>query len=412
MPAEEGEAGTDTTGLDALRAHDPAFDIDTFLALAQRTFWLLGQAYAECQPDLCRSVMSDELWQQHRQAIEDVCGRGRNLRPDALAEGTARLHSIRSDASWDTIAVDFAAVWREVAGKAGRHAAAGADRAERRRERWCFHRPATASTPGSGSLVDTTCDNCGAPLDPQLGGKCRFCGTAVAGTGGGWVLIRIDELAEPEPLAAPAPPPAQPPTGGAAASARGRAVAARARPGCGCLPGILILVLLAAGATLAVAATTAGSLHHRVARYITALQHTELHGQVTLSGGLILPPATFDSTAGGLGGPKRCDAQAPLTHSVTISTGLPDGAKVKVEALLLGGEVGAGIYDQPRVNVLATSKPKGGGPTRTWEVGAGSKVHLQLNADDTGALQFTNLVSPAPGLPPLSGSATWTCAVR
>ena len=85
---------------DAVRAtvaaivdRDPGFNLDAFLAEAHQAFWLVGRAHAQCEPPLCESVLSPELAERERSAVEDECRRGTNKAPesdDASRKGPTR----------------------------------------------------------------------------------------------------------------------------------------------------------------------------------------------------------------------------------------------------------------------------------------------------------------------------------
>src|SRR5436305_8163008 len=118
--------------VDEIVARDPAFNLDEFLAEAQQAFWLVGQAHAECKPDLCRAVLSPELAEREKGAIEHECADGIAAAPNPQDASTGQLVSIESDAARDTAIVHFRSTWRPISGR---------DRDEEHRaQNWCFQR--------------------------------------------------------------------------------------------------------------------------------------------------------------------------------------------------------------------------------------------------------------------------------
>ena len=93
------------SGIDAIRAHDPAFDESAFLADTQRAFFVVQEAWTQLKPETSRRVMADGLWQQHKVQIEQyVAEHKRNVLED-LAVGDVSVASAHSDDTYDTITV-------------------------------------------------------------------------------------------------------------------------------------------------------------------------------------------------------------------------------------------------------------------------------------------------------------------
>ena len=79
-------------GLAAITAHDPGFSQEAFLEQAQRTFFIVQQAWTQRQPGMSRQVMADGLWQQHRTQIQGyIDAHKRNVLED-LAVGRPDHH--------------------------------------------------------------------------------------------------------------------------------------------------------------------------------------------------------------------------------------------------------------------------------------------------------------------------------
>ena len=61
-------------------------------------------------------------------------------------------------------------------------------------EVWVFQRSSHATTPAGGGTLEQHCPNCGAPLDLDLAGTCRYCRAPVMSGDYDWVLTRIDQV--------------------------------------------------------------------------------------------------------------------------------------------------------------------------------------------------------------------------
>ena len=182
-------------GVAAILAHDPAFDETAFLADAQRTFFIVEQAWSERKPELARAVMADVLWQQHKAQIDGYKSAGKTNVLEDLTVSNMTVIDAGSDVSWDTIIVrvDAACADYDRDDRTG-EIVRGDNQVTPWQENWTFQRPSKSvtSAPPLGSTGH--CQSCGAPLDDNLGGTCRFCGTAVTGNPTGWKLVRITQV--------------------------------------------------------------------------------------------------------------------------------------------------------------------------------------------------------------------------
>ena len=68
----------------------------------------------------------------------------------------------------------------------------GSKRSEPFTEYWTFQRAVGVQT-GANSLLDKKCPNCGAPLDVNQIGECKYCKAAVTSGRFDWVLSRIEQ---------------------------------------------------------------------------------------------------------------------------------------------------------------------------------------------------------------------------
>lgn len=185
-----------TEGLAAITAHDPDFGQEAFLEQVQRTFFVVQEAWSQRKPEMSRQVMADGLWQQHKVQIQGyVDAHKRNVLED-LAVGTMTVIAAHSDATYDTITVRITAACADYdvddnSGKVVR----GNKRVEQWAEDWTFQRSSSATTKPAGGTLSAKCPNCGAPLDLDLSGECKYCKAPVSSGKYDWVLARIAQLA-------------------------------------------------------------------------------------------------------------------------------------------------------------------------------------------------------------------------
>ncbi|PZR78331.1 MAG: hypothetical protein DLM65_13235 [Candidatus Aeolococcus gillhamiae] len=184
-----------TEGLQALVAHDPSFDEEALLEQVQRGFFVVQEAWTERKPDLSRRVMADGLWQQHRVQIEGYLNSHKRNVLEDLAVGDLRIVAAHSDTTYDTIVVR---VWASCADYDVDDESGKVIRGNRRvgewQEDWTFQRSSKATTKAAGGTLSSKCPNCGAPLDLDLEGVCKYCKAPVMSGDYDWVLARISQV--------------------------------------------------------------------------------------------------------------------------------------------------------------------------------------------------------------------------
>jgi predicted lipid-binding transport protein (Tim44 family) len=182
-------------GLAAITAHDPGFSKEAFLDQVQRTFFIVQEAWTERQPGLSRQVMADGLWQQHRVQIQGYTdAHKRNVLED-LSVGDLTIIAAHHDANYDTITVRVLAACADydVNDQNGR-VIRGDKHVGQWMEDWTFQRSGSATTPAGGGTLAQKCPNCGAPLDLDLSGACKYCKAPVSSGAYDWVLARIAQV--------------------------------------------------------------------------------------------------------------------------------------------------------------------------------------------------------------------------
>jgi predicted lipid-binding transport protein (Tim44 family) len=196
-PAPDGPESSEA-GLAAITGHDPGFSKETFLEQVQRTFFIVQEAWTQRQPGISRQVMADGLWQQHRVQIQGYLdAHKRNVLED-LAVGDLTIIGAHHDASYDTITVRVLAACADYdVDDEHSHVIRGDKRVGNWMEDWTFQRSSSATTPTGGGTLAAKCPNCGAPLDLDLAGSCKYCKAPVSSGAYDWVLARIAQVGSP-----------------------------------------------------------------------------------------------------------------------------------------------------------------------------------------------------------------------
>jgi predicted lipid-binding transport protein (Tim44 family) len=182
-------------GLAAISARDSRFNKDAFLGGVQSTFFVVEEAWSRRKPEISRQVMADGLWQQHRVQISGYSEANRRNVLEGLAVGSLTVIAAGTDANYDTVTVRILASSADydVDDRTGK-VVRGSKEIVQWTEDWTFQRSSSAHTPPAGGTLSNRCPNCGAPLDLDPSGECRYCKAPVSSGTFDWVLTRISQV--------------------------------------------------------------------------------------------------------------------------------------------------------------------------------------------------------------------------
>ncbi len=184
-------------GIARIKAHDPAFNEDDFLSDVNRAFFTIQQAWTERKPELSRQVMHDGIWNQHKFQIDQYISANKQNVLENLAIQNTRVVAANSDDAFDTIVVRFFASCADydIDLSDDKHKVIRGDRQIADwAEDWVFQRSSKAVTKPNAGTMNKRCPNCGAPLDLELSGVCKYCKAPVMSGEFDWVLTRIEQL--------------------------------------------------------------------------------------------------------------------------------------------------------------------------------------------------------------------------
>ena len=192
--AVQAESPVDA-GLAAIKAHDPGFNLEQFTERVQRVFFLVEQAWSERKPEVARQVMADDLWSSHRAQVQAYIDAHKRNMLDYLAVSNMWPVAASSEAGFDTLTVRIVAASTDYdVDEASGRVLRGDTQVKPWEEDWTFRRSSSARTPEGGTTIGSKCPNCGAPLDTDLAGVCRYCKVSVTSGAQDWVLARISQV--------------------------------------------------------------------------------------------------------------------------------------------------------------------------------------------------------------------------
>jgi predicted lipid-binding transport protein (Tim44 family) len=181
----------------AIQAADPNFTEQQFLDRAQAAFFLLQKAWQDRNVDEGRAYMSPGLYMGWKTQVDQMTAEHRKNVLEALYVQGMHVVKATHDENFDNIVVrvDASAKDYDVDDQTGKKISG--DRADTPfTEFWTFTRSAGAKTLVSGGITEKKCPNCGAPLDVNATGHCKYCNEAVTSGKFDWVLSKIDQANE------------------------------------------------------------------------------------------------------------------------------------------------------------------------------------------------------------------------
>lgn len=180
-------------GLAAIQATDPAFDFEQFRGRGQQAFYSLQEAWQARDLSSSRPFMSPGLYLGWSSQVQQLIELHKINKLDDLRLEELIPIKVTHGQAFDDITVRVTATCAdyEVDERTGK-VIFGSQSPSRFSEFWTFQRGRGVQTT-SRSLQDRVCPNCGAPLELNQVGECRYCRAAVTSGRFDWVLSRIED---------------------------------------------------------------------------------------------------------------------------------------------------------------------------------------------------------------------------
>jgi hypothetical protein len=185
----ESDASMIKAGLAAIACRDPGFQPARLTEWASAASALICQSLTSGDPTPARTFMANGLFRTHS-ALLELRSQGTVSCEGSWAAAGARVVDAVSTPLFDEVRVRLrceGSCW-ERHGITGLTLRGGPDRTSWS-EDLTFGRSSRATTPPAGGLPAKLCPSCGAPLDLDQDGVCRYCNGIVTAGRLDWVLI-------------------------------------------------------------------------------------------------------------------------------------------------------------------------------------------------------------------------------
>lgn len=177
--------------LQRLRAKDPAFDVTQFNARVSLIFHQFQLGWSGRDLTKMRPFLSDALFTTQQYWIEEYLKQHLRNMTDGATITNLELAKCVADAFFDAITVRLHATSLDYTiDDTGRVRSGSRSRQRRYTEYWTLIRGTNRKGP---TRTDLACSNCGAPLDVNMVGTCKFCNVKVTTGDFDWVLSRIEQ---------------------------------------------------------------------------------------------------------------------------------------------------------------------------------------------------------------------------
>jgi predicted lipid-binding transport protein (Tim44 family) len=182
-------------GIDAIRALDAGFEMETFLQRAEMTFFLVKRGVQKNDAAAIRCYLNDGVFNAVSQGIAQSKAQHRHALLESLNVRGLAVEGAQCDAQEQSIQVHFDLVYRAKTLNDANQTLADEGQDQRHAERWTFARGAAARTCLNGGVTASRCPACGAELRLALDGTCAHCKASVTNGSVDWVVVDVQPAA-------------------------------------------------------------------------------------------------------------------------------------------------------------------------------------------------------------------------
>jgi predicted lipid-binding transport protein (Tim44 family) len=182
-------------GIDAIRALDPGFEMESFLQRAEMTFFLVKRGVQKNDAAAIRPYLNDGVFNAVSQGIAQSKAQHRHALLESLNVRGLAVEDAQCNAQGQSIQVHFDLVYRAKTLNDANQTVADEGQDQRHAERWTFGRGPAARTAVNGGVIASRCPACGAELRLGLDGTCAHCKASVTNGSVDWVVVGVQPAA-------------------------------------------------------------------------------------------------------------------------------------------------------------------------------------------------------------------------
>ena len=190
-------AQSEESVLSSVKAIDPNFNSEEFKAFARDVYIRLQSAWSKGDWEDIRTFESNELFEQHRNQLQEYLDKGQLNKMDRVGVLNERYSGFRQQAGKDILEIDLDVKQIDyiIDSKTKQIVIGDPNEEDYGTYRLTFSRTTGNKTnTASGETKITNCPNCGAPTTITSSGKCPYCGSVITTTDYGWVLSNLSKI--------------------------------------------------------------------------------------------------------------------------------------------------------------------------------------------------------------------------
>ena len=183
--------------LSSVKAIDPNFNSEEFKAFARDVYIRLQSAWSKGDWEDIRTFESNELFEQHRNQLQEYLDKGQLNKMDRVGVLNERYSGFRQQAGKDILEIDLDVKQIDyiIDSKTKQVVIGDPNEEDYGTYRLTFSRTTGNKTNvATGETKITNCPNCGAPTTITSSGKCPYCGSVITTTDYGWVLSNLSKI--------------------------------------------------------------------------------------------------------------------------------------------------------------------------------------------------------------------------
>lgn len=190
-------AQSEESVLSSVKVIDPNFNSEEFKAFARDVYIRLQSAWSKGDWEDIRTFESNELFEQHRNQLQEYLDKGQLNKMDRVGVLNERYSGFRQQAGKDILEIDLDVKQIDyiIDSKTKQVVIGDPNEEDYGTYRLTFSRTTGNKTNvATGETKITNCPNCGAPTTITSSGKCPYCGSVITTTDYGWVLSNLSKI--------------------------------------------------------------------------------------------------------------------------------------------------------------------------------------------------------------------------